>query len=112
MEIRSYRPQDEAQIVALWARSLVRDPVTPERFRQMVLLDANYDPEGCLVAIEGGEPIGFALGIVRRQPMDGVGLEEHLGWITAFFVAPERQRQGIGTRLVERLLEFFRARGR
>jgi hypothetical protein len=35
------------------------------------LLDVNWDPEGCPVAAEGEQIVGFALGLVRREPMEG-----------------------------------------
>jgi GNAT superfamily N-acetyltransferase len=78
----------------------------------MVLLDVNFDAEGCLVAEEAGRLAGFGLGVVRREPLAGIGLQPELGWITAFGVDPECQGRGIGTRLVEALLRFFRERER
>ncbi len=49
--VRGFRPGDLAPVVELWNRSLVRDPITPGLFQNKVLLDPNYDPEGCLVAL-------------------------------------------------------------
>src|SRR5437773_1309456 len=110
--IRPFDACDDAALLPLWARTLYRDPVSPQRFRQMVLLDASFNPEGCLVLEIGGAPAGFGLGLVRREPLEGVGLQPELGWITAFFIAPEYQRQGFGSRLLDQLLDFFRVRGR
>jgi mycothiol synthase len=112
VEIRSFQPTDEAAVLELWGRTLVRDPLTPGRFQQMVLLDVNFDAEGCLVAVEGGRVVGFALGLVRREPMPGIGLQPDTGWITAFFVAPDCQGQGTGARMIGDLLQFFERRGR
>src|SRR5262245_16355923 len=112
MRIRSYEGSDEQQLLDLWSRTLKRDTISPERFRRMVLLDANWDPEGCRVGLEGEQVVGFALGLTRREPVDGFGLQPELGWITAFFVAPEYQRHGIGAQLIEALLRFFESRKR
>jgi len=50
-----------------------------------------FRPELMPVAEEGGEPLGFLLGYEH----------EGKGWITALIVRADRQRQGIGTRLVQ-----------
>jgi ribosomal protein S18 acetylase RimI-like enzyme len=112
MTIRPIEPGDEAGILKVWGRTLVRDPVTEGRFRRMVLLDVNFDPEGCLVAEASRQVVGFALGMVRREPLEGVGLQPETGWITAFGVDPAFQRQGVGSQLLTGLLGFFEARGR
>jgi mycothiol synthase len=113
LSTRSFQPGDEPVILALWERTLTRDPVSPGRFQRMVLLDPNFDPAGARVAVtEGGEVVGFLLALVRRVEMEGVGLQPELGWISAFFVASEHQRRGVGTRLVEEGIAFCRERGR
>ncbi len=112
MTLRPFDPRDQAAVLDLWSRALTRDPLTPRRFREMVLLDVNHDPASCLVAEREGRPVGFALGRARREPMEGIGLQPETGWMTAFFVAPEVQRQGIGTDLIRHLLDHFREHGR
>ncbi|HVK03337.1 MAG TPA: GNAT family N-acetyltransferase, partial [Armatimonadaceae bacterium] len=113
MTIRPFGRGDIAPVVALWNRCLARDPMTEERFWRMFLLDANFDPAGALVAADGGETVvGFLQAMARRVPYDGVGLQPEQGWITAFFVAPERRRTGVGSRLLEGGLAFLRERGR
>lgn len=46
MEYRFYESGNEKAIVQLWNECLHHDPITPGRLRNMVLLDANFDPEG------------------------------------------------------------------
>jgi mycothiol synthase len=77
-----------------------------------VLLDPNFDREGCLVAEAEGEARGFLLSLVRRVPFFGQGYEEESAWITAFGVDPEWQDQGIGTALLDAALERLRGLGR
>lgn len=79
---------------------------------QMVLMDENFDPEGCLVAVDGAKLVGFILGLVRKLPLNFLGLEPEKGWITSMFVNPDYRRQGIGSQLIERCLVFFRSRER
>lgn len=111
VNIRPYRPADEPAVLAIWNECLYRDMVAPDRYRNMVTLDPNV-ADGYLVAEEGGQVVGFLLGLVRRVPMEGLGLQEDRGWITAMAVRPDRQRQGIGSRLLAASLDWFRAQGR
>ena len=96
MEIRPYRGSDEGALLALWNATLTHDPITPATFRTRVLLDPNFNPDGLLLAEEGGALAGFVLSVARRVPLFGQGLEGELGWITAFGVTAEWRRQGIG----------------
>jgi mycothiol synthase len=74
------------------------------RFR--TLEDPTYLPELMLVAEEdaapvgvpSGEPVGFVLGNVRDER----------GWIKLLVVRPDRQRQGIGGKLLSELERRFR----
>jgi mycothiol synthase len=109
---RSYLPGDEAGLVALWNRCLLRDPITPGRFRNLVLLDPNFDPKGMRIAEIGGRPIGCFYAVRRLLPMLGVELETELGWMPFFFVAPEYRRQGVATRLLEEARAFLADEGR
>lgn len=109
---RQYQPGDEQQAVELWNRCLKRDPITAARFRNLVLLDANFDPEGFRTAFDGDRLIGCAYAVRRLLPMHGTDLEPQNGWVTFFFVAPEYRRRGVGTRLMRDALEFLAKHGR
>jgi GNAT superfamily N-acetyltransferase len=111
--IRPFAAGDLPPVVALWNRCLEKDPITEERFWRLCLLDANFDPEGALVAVDAaGSVIGFLQAMARREPYGNLGLQEAQGWLTVFFVAPEQRREGIGSRLLEAGLAFLRAHGR
>lgn len=109
--IRTFKSGDERKIVECWNDSLIHDPITPERFRRQVMLDANFDPEGLIVAEENGEIIGAILSITRRLPMYKTVLEEDTAWISFFFVKPGYEQNGIGTKLMERACLFAKNRG-
>jgi GNAT superfamily N-acetyltransferase len=111
--IQPFAAGDLSPVVVLWNRCLTKDPITEERFWRLFLLDANFDPEGALVARDGGgNVVGFLQAMARREPYGSLGLHEAQGWLTVFFVAPERRREGIGSRLLEAGLSFLRAKGR
>lgn len=97
MDLRPYHGADEGALLALWNATLTRDPITPATFRTKVLLDPNFSLDGLLVADDGGALAGFVLSLARQVPFYGQALE--LGWITAFGVATERRRQGVGRAL-------------
>ncbi len=109
--VRPYLGDDESSVVNLWNKCLARDPITTETFRRKVLLDENFDPNGCTVAASEGEVIGFSLAIRRRYPYYGVGLEQGKGWITALFVHPDFRGNGIATNLIKASEDFLRVCG-
>lgn len=112
VKVRGYRSHDEGQLLALWNVALPYDPIDRRTFHRKVLLDANFDPDRLLVAEVEGQLVGFCLGLVRRVPMEKVGLEPERGWITAFGVHPTWRGQGVGTMLLERALRWFQEAGR
>lgn len=112
VEYRHYRRGDEIGIVELWNRCLRYDPITGPRFRNLVLLDPSFDPEGLRLAFIDGKLVGCLYGVRRQLPMHGTELEPDNGWITFFFVSPEARRQGTGTRLLNDALDFFERHGR
>lgn len=108
MEHRCYQPGDETDIVQLWNETLATDPVTMMRFRNQVLLDANFDPSGLRLAYQDGSLVGCVYAVRRLLPMVGTDLEPGNGWIPFFFVKKDHQRQGVGATLMEDAFEFFR----
>ena len=110
--VRGYRPEDEAGVVGVWNAALDRDPIGAATWRTKVLLDPNFDPEGCLVAEAAGEVRGFLVSLVRRVPFFNDGLEADRGWITALGVDPGWQGRGLGAAMLEAALERLRGLGR
>ncbi|MFF5025376.1 GNAT family N-acetyltransferase [Streptomyces collinus] len=110
--IRGFRPGDGPRLVEAWRRSAPADPVTAERFRSVVLLDANFDPEGLRVAVDGDRVVGAAYAVRRLTPMSGTDLEPEQGWIPFFFVDPAARGHGLGRRLLTEALDWLHGHGR
>jgi mycothiol synthase len=115
-QLREYHCYDVTGVVDLWNRCLPADPITREIFDDRILLDPNFDPAGCWVAMQDGRIVGFVYALVRRTPLPW-GFEsafEHdrqIGWIFALFVHEDYRRQGIGSALLDRALAFLEAGG-
>ncbi len=108
-EIRPFVGEDEISITNLWNKCLIRDLITTATFRRKVLLDENFDHDGCNVAVVGDTVVGFSLAIRRRYPYYGVDIEQGKGWITVFFVHPEFRNKGIGKKLLSAAESFLRS---
>lgn len=109
---RNYQPGDEKQIVKTWNECLSADPITLKRFRNLILLDANFDEEGLILAFNNDELIGAIFGVVRKIPLHGDDLETENGWISFFFVKEEMRSKGVGHELMVRMQQFYEKRGR
>jgi mycothiol synthase len=110
--IRAYRGSDETPFIALWNAAMTHDRINESVFRTRVLLDANFNPDGLLVAETDGELRGFVLSLTRQVPLFLQGLEPEVGWITAFGVHPQHRRQGIGRQLCDAALARLASMGR
>ena len=51
MEIQNYNQCYEQAVVDLWNACLPCDPLTLQKFRKQALLDDNFDPSLCYVAL-------------------------------------------------------------
>lgn len=109
---RYYQSGDEKGIVNLWNDCLVMDPITSKRFRNQILLDANFDPKGLRLAFDDDQLVGSMFAVRRLLPMYGTDLEPDNGWITFFFVDPEYRYKGIGSQLMKQGVDFLKAEGR
>lgn len=105
---RHYKSGDEVNIVALWNDCLLRDPITPRRFRNLVLLDANFDPKGLKLAFYEKKLIGCVYAIRRLMPMYGTDLEPDNGWVPFFFVDGRYRNLGVGKQLMKEAEVFFK----
>lgn len=109
---RFYQSGDEIQIVSLWNECLTADPLTSKRFRNLVLLDANFDPKGLRLAFENEVLVGCVYAVRRLLPMFGTDIEPDNGWIPFFFVHPNHRRSGVGAQLMSEAVQFLKEEGR
>ncbi|WP_342599905.1 GNAT family N-acetyltransferase [Psychrobacillus sp. FSL H8-0483] len=108
---RTFQNGDEVGIVELWNEVLNRDPLNARRFRKQILLDANFDPKGLIVAVDKEEIVGAILAITRKLPMEGTNLESDTGWISFFMVERSYERNGIGHQLVKQACQYLIEQG-
>lgn len=108
VRLESFQQERFQQVLTCWNQSLIYDGIDEERFKQLILLDENFNPDLFLLAMNDEKVVGFCYGIRRKIPYLERGLEENRGWIVIMGVLPEYQNQGIGTMLcdeVERRLK-------
>lgn len=103
MRIVNFTQTYEQAVIDLWNETLTSDLVSLQKFRKQIIYDDNFDTELCYVALQDDKVIGFLLGTKRKFPYLERGLEPKRGWINVMFVAKDYQRQGIGSKLVDRV---------
>ena len=84
-----------------YVRKTGRGSDLPPRTRECILACQALNPQGCFVAEDGGEIVGYVF-----TRMLGT-----VGWIGVFGVHPERQRGGVGARLLARASKSLHAAG-
>ena len=88
MQIRAYRPDDEAAVIALWqAAGLTRPWNDPKRDIDRKL---TTQPELFLVVDDGDALVATAM----------VGYDGHRGWVNYLAVADSHRRRGLGRLLM------------
>ena len=100
MVIRNYQSSDRDQVVVLWNAVFPgstghNDP--GESIGRKVAVDDGL----FFVALDGDVIVGTAL----------AGYDGHRGWLYSIAVSPDRQRCGIGTKLVRHAEEVLAQRG-
>ena len=101
VRLESFQQERFQQVLTCWNQSLIYDGIDEERFKQLILLDENFNPDLFLLAMNDEKVVGFCYGIRRKIPYLERGLEENRGWIVIMGVLPEYQNQGIGTMLCD-----------
>lgn len=112
MIIRAFRAGDGPELAATWTRAAPQDPIGYPRFRDMVLLDRNFDPAGLIIAELDDRIIGAAYAVRRLIPESGDDLQPESGWMPFFFVDPDHRGQGIGRQLLQSALDWLADLGR
>ncbi len=109
--IRSFAVGDGPELAAAWTAAAPADPIGYSRFRDLVLLDQNFDPAGLKVAVRNGQVVGAAYAVRRLIPLSGADLAPGTGWIPFFFVHPDARGSGVGRELLTAALEWLRGLG-
>jgi ribosomal protein S18 acetylase RimI-like enzyme len=117
LQIVAYRPEHLSRILELTAegfQGVSIDHLVEQRFgfiepgwRERKLTDlrsaAEREPEGIFVAVKEGEVIGYITVSISRA--------KSLGRIADMVVDARFRRQGIGSKLIERALDYMREQG-
>jgi ribosomal protein S18 acetylase RimI-like enzyme len=99
VDIRPYRPDDEAAVIAVWDRcGLLRPWNDPRKDIQRKFTDS---PELFLVGTIEGRVVATVM----------AGYDGHRGWINYLGVCPDHQRQGLGREIMEAAERCLRERG-
>lgn len=111
--IEPYSDCARDELLALWARALPLDALTPAALETRVLLDENFDPSTFLLGRENGALRGFVLGLVaRRMPLGDADPEGIRSWITALGVDPEADLPATAPVLLQEVETRFRKMGK
>ncbi|MFI7064705.1 GNAT family N-acetyltransferase [Kribbella sp. NPDC050124] len=110
--IRSFEVGDGPALAAAWTVAAPADPIGYQRFRDLFLLDRNFDPAGLKVAVVGDQVVGAAYAVRRLVATSGSDLEPSTGWIPFFFVHPDHRGRGLGHALLTAALDWLRSHGR
>ncbi len=94
--IRSFQPEDELAVIALWQRAGVSRPWNHPSLD--ILRKTSFQPNWFLLAAIESSIVGTVM----------VGYEGHRGWINYLAVCPDHRRRGIGTTLMQQAEQKLR----
>lgn len=104
---------DAETISKLLATAMPGEAISATRFLRQVVLDPNFDRAGSWLALdENDEPVGYALAMSRRVPIEGDFPDPDRGYVTLLAVAPAFRGQGIGSRLLELCERYLQDKGK
>jgi GNAT superfamily N-acetyltransferase len=103
----SFEPRAVGQLLTLWQRVMPREAPDEARFRDIVLLDPAFSPEGMVMLWRAERLIGFGYAVAGRANSEG----SRRGWLVGLGVAPEERGKGHGTRLLESCVRFLATAG-
>ncbi len=119
IQVRPAELSDLGVLSAIWQELMDYHQQTDARFalasdaveRWMVLAEDMLSREDAflLAAHNGGDPIGFCLGWIARNPP--IYRVHEVGFISEIAVARAEQRRGVGRALVHEAMRFFERKG-
>jgi GNAT superfamily N-acetyltransferase len=97
------------QLLDLWQEVMPGDAPDRARFRDLVLLNPAFVPEGLILLWRGARLVGFGYAIADgASPPDA---EPRRGWVAGIGVTAGERGAGLGTRLLGGCLQFLAGRG-
>lgn len=102
--IRSLAPDDLGEVTGLLDCALGHDEVGTEWVRDKTFRDIDYDPDLTLVALDGGQIVGFIQALTRATTSG-------TAWVKWFATLGSAQRTGIMTSLFDRVEWILSHRG-
>lgn len=103
--IRKLEAEDAEEISVIYA-AIVREPME-EGFMELVRNHARGKKDACIVAEADGNVVGFMISYILTM---GFGLNKS-AWIATMGVKPEYMGQGIGKKMAQNILEYYRTKG-
>ncbi len=82
---------------------------TYDQFRARLLDNKSFQKEGTFLCVEGDELLAFASGVVKESDKDN---PKASGYIHTFIVKKEYRRQGIGSKLLSLVENYFKEMGK
>lgn len=110
MKISRFQSEYTDEVLRLWNQTMVADPLSKQRFLELIVTDDNFDADASVAALYNGKVVGFVWAVYRKVAYGERGLEPERGWIVSIMVSPDFQRQGIGSQLVKYVETIFRER--
>ena len=108
LQITAWEEKQIEPVLDVWQRALSDRKydfqMHETKFRERVLNNPAFDPEGALVAEAEGKVVGFALAVALT--------EGNTGFLSVLMVDPAYQRQGIGSALLKRAEAFLAHQGK
>jgi ribosomal protein S18 acetylase RimI-like enzyme len=99
MQITTYKPEYEKEVIALWRRcNLTRPQNNPQKDIERKL---KVNPELFLVGLDGGKVIATVM----------FGYDGHRAWVNYLGIDPACQRNGLGRQMMDAVEEKVRPLG-
>jgi GNAT superfamily N-acetyltransferase len=117
MDLHPMTEPDLPRVLSAWNAILIHERLAEQRFRQVMLGDPNYEPEGVLVAKgESGELLGFSACALRREVAgkDGGGSQDDFdrAYLKGFFVVDGDAGDAAAKDLIGAVESYARAAGK
>jgi ribosomal protein S18 acetylase RimI-like enzyme len=113
-QLRRFRNDDPPRIAEVWNDALTGRGTVPLSslgfYERCVLSKPYFDPEGLVIAEEGGEAIGF-VHAGFGPTADETAVDRTAGVVSSIAVKRKHQRRGVGSQLLAAAENYLRDRG-